>query len=106
MLPEWFLPFTGIMLGVVGSVWSLAWWLSKQFGVMRSLVYDKIEALQKAILDKLEYHERHDDQRFTDIRKDIFTIQLRNASIDGARGQTGAQQEETIKSFIGRTVSP
>lgn len=62
---------------------SSAIWLSKQFSGVRNLVYDKTEQLKEFIIDKIEYHEKHDDRRFHDLRNDIWAIKLRNATIDG-----------------------
>lgn len=68
---------TGIFVG--GAVWGLAWWLSGQFSGIRTLVYEQITKTGEAILDKLEYHEKHDDSRFDDIKRDIWEIKLRQA---------------------------
>lgn len=68
-----------VILSVAGSAWSLSWWFSNQFKGMRNIMYD----VQKSILDKLEYHERHDDKRFADVRDDIWDIRVRNAARDG-----------------------
>jgi hypothetical protein len=68
----------GIILATAGSVWSLAWWLNGHFNNLRK---DFI-ALGKEIIDKLEYHERHDDKRFAEIRDDIWDIRVRNAAFD------------------------
>lgn len=38
--------------------------------------------VEKAIVDKLEYHERHDDDRFGQIRNDLAELRIRNASKD------------------------
>ena len=32
------------------------------------------------ILDKLEYHEKHDDSRFDDLNKEIWDVKIRLAS--------------------------
>src|SRR6266446_1738201 len=71
----------GIFVG--GTVWALAWWLSGQFSGTRSLVYEQLARVEQTIVSKLEYHERHDDTRFADIRNDIWDIRVRNASKDG-----------------------
>jgi len=81
-MENWIVTLVGLILTVIVSSVSLAWWLSKQFGTMRSLIYEKIEKLQTNILTKLEYHEKHDDARFDALSKDIWTIRLRNASKD------------------------
>lgn len=73
---------------LVGLV-SLVWWLSKQFSSVRHLVYDKIEKVyekidesMKDISNKLEYHEQHDDRRFSQISNDLWTTRVRNAARD------------------------
>lgn len=71
--------YFGVLASVGASVWSLAWWLNGHFGSMRKDVY----ALGKEILNKLEYHERHDDTRFSQLRDDIWDIRVRNAAMDG-----------------------
>lgn len=71
--------FIGIIASVGASVWSLAWWLNGHFNNIRK----DVSALGKEILDKLEYHERHDDTRFSQIRDDIWDIRVRNAALDG-----------------------
>lgn len=70
-----------VIIAIAGSVWSLAWWLSGNFLSIRKDIY----ALEKIILDKLEYHERHDDTRFSQLRDDIWDIRIHNAAKDGAR---------------------
>lgn len=54
--------------------------------------------MTEKILEKLEYHEKHDDQRFnqitseiqnrsTSFMNDIWAIKLRNAAIDARKEQ-------------------
>lgn len=66
-------------LATGGVVWAFFGWISGKL----SVIYTKIEESQKAILAKLEYHERHDDQRFTTINNELWAIKVRNASKDG-----------------------
>jgi hypothetical protein len=73
----------GLFLTVFGAIWSLAWWLSGKFSEIRNLVYISAEKTRDVLLTKLEYHEKHDDSRFADIRNDIWDIRVRNASRDG-----------------------
>lgn len=68
-----------LIVSITASVWSLAWWLNGHFTNIRK----EIAFLGKEILDKLEYHERHDDTRFSQIRDDIWDIRVRNAATDG-----------------------
>lgn len=72
--------YLGFIVTIVGSVWSLAWWLSGQFSHIRSNMYSAIKEVEKTILEKLEYHERHDDTRFSQIRDDIWNIRVLNAA--------------------------
>lgn len=69
---------TAIFVG--GSVWGLAWWLSGQFSTIRYLVYETINKTEAVILAKLEYHEKHDDTRFDDIKRDIWEVKIRQAT--------------------------
>lgn len=78
-----------IMGALLTSVWYIAWFISKQLSTLKDLFFVKIEAMQGIIMSKLEYHERHDDERFASTATDINAIKLRNASRDGwARGVT------------------
>jgi|KBSSwiStaDraftv2_1062776.scaffolds.fasta_scaffold03511_29 hypothetical protein len=72
----------GLSVGVFvgGTVWALAWWLSGQFSEIRSFVYQQMSRVEVNILDKLEYHEKHDDSRFDDLNKELWDIKIRLAS--------------------------
>ncbi len=72
----------GIAVGVFvgGTVWGLAWWLSGQFSSLRHLMYELVNSTEKTILSKLEYHEKHDDSRFDDVKRDIWEMKLRSAA--------------------------
>ncbi len=65
--------------------WVAAWWFSRKFGEVHDNFDTKINALEKNIVSKLEYHERHDDDRFAEIRNAVWDIRVRNAAIDGAK---------------------
>lgn len=77
-----FVLVAGLFLSVFGAIWSLAWWLSGKFGEIRGLVYASAEKTREVLLNKLEYHERHDDDRFSQIREDLSEIRVRNAAKD------------------------
>lgn len=64
-------------------MWGLAWWLSGQFSEIRALVYQQMLRVETNILNKLEYHEKHDDTRFSNIQNDLWDIRVRNAAKDG-----------------------
>lgn len=75
---------TIVLIGsVLGSFGSLVWWLSNQFKDIRTFVQNTSDNLEKNFLDKLEYHERHDDKRFSDIVNSLWELRLRNAAIEG-----------------------
>lgn len=77
-----FVGLAGLFFTVFAAVWSLAWWLSGKFSEIRSLVYTTAEKTANSILSKLEYHERHDDDRFSQVREDLSEIRVRNAAKD------------------------
>jgi len=72
-----------LLLTILTSVAGLTWWLSMRFSELRHMVYEQIEKTEKILLDKIEYHERHDDKRFSDISNALWEIRLRNAAIEG-----------------------
>lgn len=82
MNPEYYTA-AGFFLTVFGGLWSLAWWLSGKFTVMEDNINKKLEMVKTTLLDKLEYHERHDDSRFSGIRNDIWELRIHNAARDG-----------------------
>ncbi len=85
----------GVCLTIVGSIWFFALWINKQLWSIKDLIYVKIEDLKRDLSDKLEYHERHDDERFGQLRNDIWDIRVRNAATDGlpplVRGKNNGQ---------------
>lgn len=79
---------------LVASTGTLVWFVSAQFSSNRSLMWKAITEASDKIITKLEYHERHDDERFDQMAKDvasryntinnrIWNIELRNAAKDG-----------------------
>lgn len=73
-----------VRLGTVAAVvWSASWFLFRQANAIKSLVYIKFDEVKKALIDKIEYHERHDDQRFDALQKDIWQIRVVNAARSG-----------------------
>lgn len=70
-----------IFLGtILGAVWGHSLWLSKQFSSLRELIYHKVDQLENNFIQKLEYHERHDDSRFNDIHTRIWELKLNQVS--------------------------
>lgn len=94
---SYFFYAVGLFLSIFASVWSLAWWLSGKFNQVNALIYNQIEKLNTSFMQKLDYHEKHDDTRFTDmsnrfasVRDDIWDIRVRNAAFDGTVKPTKA----------------
>jgi len=69
----------------VAAGWISAWWFSKKFNEVHDAIDNKVEKLEKTILTKLEYHERHDDERFSSVDKAVWEIKVRNAAIDARK---------------------
>lgn len=67
----------------VSITWLLAWWLSGKFSDQKSYFYVKFEELKRTFEDKLEYHEKHDDQRFQTLNNELWMIRVRNAAREG-----------------------
>lgn len=75
MSPSDWAAIIGIYLTILGSVWALGRYLDGRF----TKVFEKIENVKETLLNKLEYHERHDDKRFSEIREDLWETRLRMA---------------------------
>lgn len=54
-------------------------WLNSRLSAVTKIIYSQSEK----ILSKLEYHERHDDDRFESVRKDLWQIRVQNAARTG-----------------------
>jgi hypothetical protein len=74
---------TSGIVGLMGSTGVLVWFVSSQFSINRSLMYDGLREVTKTIMEKLEYHEKHDDDRFHEISDRIWGLEVRNAAKDG-----------------------
>lgn len=99
----------GILATIVTTVGSLTWFISAQFSKVRSLVYElrsylyaRIEETESKISNKLEYHEKHDDQRFEAITKDLWEIRLRNASKDREMSELVLLKRELAQEKVDR----
>lgn len=73
----------GLIFSLMSTGWVSAWWLNRKFNEVHVKIDDNINSLEKNIVQKLEYHERHDDERFMEIRNAVYDIRLRNAAKDG-----------------------
>lgn len=70
---------------IVGFVWGFAWWLSKKF----EAIYAKIQTTLDLMIDKLEYHESHDDKRFAQVTDGLWALRLENATILAKKDKDG-----------------
>jgi hypothetical protein len=82
-IPSEMLTGLTFLCGLAIAGWSFAIWLTKQFDNLKNSVFNKVDQSITLLLSKLEYHERHDDQRFNTISNDLWTLRLRNAAMDG-----------------------
>lgn len=83
---------TTLSAGISVAV-GLAYWIQKQFTATHRHIDLKSEQTEKILLEKIEYHERHDDQRFSQINNDLWTIKLQNAARYGLRPEIKVEDE-------------
>jgi len=58
----------GLFVTTTGSLFGLGWWLSGQFRRTEKHVEEKLSEARDAIDDQIKYHERLDDERFSEIK--------------------------------------
>ena len=93
------IPVIAISVTIISAVWGHALWLSGQFKGVYKAVDVKFDKILDTLTEKLEYHERHDDQRFGHINDGIWELRLQNALDRGAyigkttKDKTGAGGE-------------
>src|SRR5688572_17203421 len=73
------------IMTAVSTVATITWFMSNQFSKVRHMIYERIQRSEENLLEKIEYHERHDDQRFSDLRNDLWTVKLAVAANTAAR---------------------
>ena len=86
LVEQWFSVLIAAMtaiLTIVGTAVTVSTSLSSKLSDLRTLIFTRTEDIQKNILEKLEYHEKHDDKRFSELKNDITLIRIRNAARDG-----------------------
>lgn len=86
---------------ILGAVWTQGIWISKQFAVLKDFVNTKVDI----VMDKLEYHEKHDDSRFNDISNRIWTLRLENAQDKGKQRFSTSKEEYQTRNVRGATVT-
>jgi len=70
------------IIAIIGVTWVSATWLSKQFTDLRKVIQTTSDKLEKFIIDKIEYHERHDDARFHELQNQMWELRLEQALKD------------------------
>ncbi len=74
----------------------LTWFLANRFNLQEKSFIKKMDELYNKLIEKLEYHERHDDARFsaiqqdiqsraTSVMNDIWTLKLQQASTNAKK---------------------
>jgi hypothetical protein len=95
-----------LALTVVGTVWGHAIWLSGRFTGISKEFDIKFEKFLQTIMDKLEYHERHDDQRFGHINDSIWEMRLQNALNIHGPSQEAPRKPRTTREEISGGSQP
>ena len=93
MLPlsfENWLALIGVYVTLVTGGWYVFNWLSKKF----KEIFDKIDNVKETVLTKLDYHERHDDKRFSEVNNNIWELRLRQVVVEN-RGQVFDQEDRS-----------
>lgn len=73
----------GLFGFLIGAGWLSRGYLNNKFDEVHDNIDQKVNSLEKNIIQKLEYHERHDDERFGAIDRAVWDIRIRNAARDG-----------------------
>jgi hypothetical protein len=75
--------FVGLLVAVettlIAGIWGFAWFLSTKFNG----IYEKIQATLDLMINKLEYHEQHDDKRFNQVTDSLWALRLEQATNSG-----------------------
>lgn len=80
---ETFLPQLALGATIISAVWGHAIWLSTRFGSIQKEIDTKFEKILTSLTTKMEYHERHDDRRFSQISDGLWEIRLQSAMQSG-----------------------
>lgn len=78
-----FLTFIGLGMTLALSLVTATWLLLNKIVDVANKLYQKIDETQRLLIEKIEYHEKHDDARFNGINNDLWAIRVRNAARDG-----------------------
>lgn len=87
-----------IIFGVAATVATITWFFSRQLNALSERFFTKLDAAFDKINTKLEYHEQHDDQRFSDLNNNVWELRLRQAVVDN-KGTFSDQEKNTARSY-------
>ena len=90
------------VIGLIGSTATVVWFISKQFSDGRSLIYAQIAKLGENIIQKLEYHEKHDDERFQSLIDNDNKISDRIWNLELKLALKNAEDERETKAAIAK----
>lgn len=65
-----------MMFTTIGAVWTLALWITRQFSLIKTLIYEQFE---KSLI-RLESHEKHDNSRFAEVNTHLWELRLETAN--------------------------
>lgn len=74
------------LAAIVSVVGGALVYLSKQLTAIKTLIYTRTDQLKEFFVSKLDYHEKHDDERFAALTRDIWEIRVANAARFGLNG--------------------
>lgn len=79
-----------IISGVIAGLWTLGIYINSKFEGTKNFVENKFDKLT----DKLEYHEQHDDKRFSGIGDSLWELRLKLSDFRYYRGMSGSKEED------------
>lgn len=83
-------------MGLLLTIWRFAIWLQLQFSSTKDMIHSRVSELEAKVLNKLEYHEKHDDRRFSEIHNEIWEMKVLNAAQSGVNIRTTRKPETPI----------
>lgn len=63
------------VLAMGGIIWKFSTYLAHSFSDIKDLINLKIDK----VMNKLDYHEQHDDKRFSDVNNALWELRIQNA---------------------------
>lgn len=86
------------LMAMGGIIWKFSAYLAHSFADVKDLINTKIDA----VLNKLEFHEQHDDKRFGDMNNSLWELRIQNALLSKGVFLDQEATNKAIKSRAGR----